>query len=103
MRFCFQLIEKGSVPPEIKEQAPYWYLRSLLNAGQYSAAEAYARSQVERMQPPASQGQVSFCAALVREGFTECGGERPTRHDKHSDHSGSAAWLDSTSWRPSPR
>ena len=67
---CFQLIEKGSVPPEIKEQAPYWYLRSLLNAGQYSAAEAYARSQVERMQPPASQGQVSFCAALVREGFT---------------------------------
>lgn len=67
---CFQLIEKGSVPPEIKEQAPYWYLRSLLNAGQYAAAESYARKQVERMQPPASQGQVSFCAALVREGFT---------------------------------
>ena len=68
---CFQLIDKGSVPPEIKEQAPYWYLRSLLNAGQYSAAESYARSQVDRMQPPASQGQVSFCAALVREGFAD--------------------------------
>jgi hypothetical protein len=76
---CFQLIEKGSVPPEIKDQAPYWYLRSLLNAGQYSAAESYARSQVERMQPPASQGQVSFCAALVREGFTTAAPPDPAR------------------------
>ena len=67
--FCFQLLDKASVPPEIKDQAPYWYLRSLLSSGQFPAAERYARQQIERMQPPATQGQVSFCVALVREGF----------------------------------
>ncbi|MHB1028131.1 MAG: tetratricopeptide repeat protein [Pirellulaceae bacterium] len=66
---CFQLIEHASVPPEIKDQAPYWYLRALLTSGQNAPAEAYARQQVEQMQPPATQGQVSFCVALIREGF----------------------------------
>ncbi|MHB8970269.1 MAG: tetratricopeptide repeat protein [Pirellulaceae bacterium] len=66
---CFQLIEHASVPPEIKDQAPYWYLRALLTSGSYASAETYARQRVELMQPPATQGQVSFCVALVREGF----------------------------------
>jgi hypothetical protein len=70
---CFELIEHASVPPEIKDQAPYWRLRAMLAAGQYTAAETYARQHVEPLRPPATQGQVSFCVALVREGFAAPG------------------------------
>ncbi len=70
---CFELIEHASVPPEIKDQAPYWRLRALLASGQYTAAETYARQRVEQLRPPATQGQVSFCVALVREGFAAAG------------------------------
>ena len=70
---CFELIEHASVPPEIKDQAPYWRLRALLASGQYTAAETYARQRVEQLRLPATQGQVSFCVALVREGFAAAG------------------------------
>ncbi len=66
---CFELLGDTSVPPEIKEQAPYWYVRALLNAGQRERAAKYARQKINYFQPPPTQGKVSLCVALVRAGF----------------------------------
>ncbi len=76
---CFQLLEAASVPPEIADQAPYWYLRALLTSGQLAQAESFARQQIAQLSPPATQGRVSFCVALVREGFGAPGTDSAAR------------------------
>ena len=70
---CFRLLEHSSVPAQIKDQAPYWYVRALFSAGELQKAESYSREQITAFKPPATQGQVSFCVALVREGFGNSG------------------------------
>lgn len=66
---CFAALEEAAAPPEVKDQAPYWRVRALLSSGQLERATAYAQQTINAYQPPATQGQVSLCAALVREGF----------------------------------
>ncbi len=66
---CFKLLGDTSVPPEIQDQAPYWYVRALLNAEQWERAATYARQKINYFQPPPTQGKVSLCVALVRAGF----------------------------------
>lgn len=77
---CFALLESSSVPADVKEQAPYWYTRALVQAGQMSKAVDYARKRVERLRPPATQGQVSFCVFLVRTGYSPPPLERTEDH-----------------------
>lgn len=66
---CFEVLEHPSAPTEIRDQAPYWYVRALLRAGQLDRAETFARQKITYYQPPPTQGKVSLCVALVREGF----------------------------------
>ena len=66
---CFRILEQASVPPEIKDQLPYWNLRALLDSGQLERVEALASQRVASLKPPSTPGQVSFCVALVRAGF----------------------------------
>jgi hypothetical protein len=68
-RVCFALLEHSSVPPEMQDQASFWYLQGLLKAGQFDAAAQYADARVGAYRPPASQGKVSVCVALVRAAF----------------------------------
>ena len=69
-RHCFRLIESPSVAPAIRDQAAYWYLRSLLFAERYDEAVEYAQKRVDDYDNNATQGKVSFCAELIRAGFT---------------------------------
>jgi tetratricopeptide (TPR) repeat protein len=66
---CFTILEHRSAPSEIREQAPYWFVRALLDAGQWDQAEGYAQGKINSYQPPPTQGQVSLCVALVRAGY----------------------------------
>lgn len=75
---CFQLLEQAGVPTEIQDQAPAWHLRAILQAGQHDRALALARRRIADYRPPATQGQVSLCVALVREGWGNPG-VRPTK------------------------
>jgi hypothetical protein len=77
---CFELLESSGVPTEVKEQAPYWYTRALVQAGQMSKAVDFARNRVERLRPPATQGQVSFCVFLVRTGYSPSPLQRTDEH-----------------------
>lgn len=65
----FQWLRHASVPPEIQDQGPYWYVRGLLNANKLNAAAAFAQQEIQRYGSKASQGKVSLCVALVRAGF----------------------------------
>jgi hypothetical protein len=66
---CFRLLRQASVPPEIQDEAPYWYVQGLLNAGRYDTARAYAAEQVAAYNGDASRGKFSLCVSLVRAGF----------------------------------
>ncbi len=54
-----------------ESKLPYWHVRALLAAGQPERAGTYARRQIDYFQPPPTQGRVSLCVALVREGFAD--------------------------------
>jgi hypothetical protein len=68
-RACFHLLEHASVPPEMQDQAAFWYLQGLLNAGRFDEAAQYAAARVATYAPPPSQGKVSVCVSLVRAAF----------------------------------
>jgi len=68
-RDCFRLLEHASVPPEMQDQAAFWYLQGLLNAGRFDDAAQYAAERVATYGPPPSQGKVSVCVSLVRSAF----------------------------------
>ncbi len=68
-RTCFQLLEHASVPPEIQDQASYWYVQGLLNAGKHGEAGTYAREKVAEWAGNATQGKVSLCVSLVRAAY----------------------------------
>ena len=66
---CFNLLRHASVSTEIQAQAPYWYVRGLLNAGKLSETLSYARAEIASFSGRATQGKVSLCVALVRAGY----------------------------------
>lgn len=71
---CFEALEHPSVPTEVRDQAPSWYVRALLDAEQWERAETYARQQINAYHPPATQGKVSLCVALARAGLQGASG-----------------------------
>ncbi|MGE0755425.1 MAG: tetratricopeptide repeat protein [Pirellulaceae bacterium] len=66
---CFDLLERGPAPPEIREMAAYWRLQSLLNANRWTEALELARQYVSALTATASQGRVSFAVSLIQAGF----------------------------------
>ena len=64
-RACFALLQHASVPPEMQDQAAYWYLQGLLNAERYDVALEYAQERVANFAPPPTQGKISICVSLV--------------------------------------
>jgi len=72
---CFDWLDTPNAPPEIRDQAPYWRLQALLNAGHFDAAKQLAENQVANLSGNASAGKVSFCVSLVRSAF---GQDEPT-------------------------
>jgi len=79
-RACIALLEHASVSPEIQDQAPYWYVQGLLNAGKYDEAMRYSKDKIATYAGNATQGKVSLCASLVRAAFAERSGNgTPTK------------------------
>lgn len=74
-RDCFGLLQHADTPPEMQDQAPYWYLQGLLNTRRFDEAASYASQQVAEFSTPATQGKASFCVALVRAAFGDRGVE----------------------------
>jgi DNA-binding SARP family transcriptional activator len=70
-RTVFQLLEQSAAPAEIQDQAPYWYVQGLLNAGRVDDARQFAEKKVAELTGAATQGKVSLCVALVRGGFSD--------------------------------
>lgn len=68
-RRCFQLLDHVSVPAEIQDQAAYWYVQGLLNAGRYVEAADFAEETIGNFSEEATQGRVSLCVTLIRAGF----------------------------------
>lgn len=73
----FRWLEGAGVAPQIRDQAAYWYVQGLLNAGQLPAALEYAQQRIDRFGGEATQGKISLCVALVRAGFSPPGNDSP--------------------------
>lgn len=65
----FAWLESPIVAAQVRDQAAFWFLQGLLNAGKPAAARDYAAKQVAAFAGEVSQGKVSLCVALVRAGF----------------------------------
>ena len=67
----FSWLQSSAVPPAVRDQALYWQVQGLINAEKFGVAEQFAADQIEAFSSNATQGKVSFCAALVRTGYAE--------------------------------
>ncbi|MDP7015241.1 MAG: hypothetical protein QGG36_05555, partial [Pirellulaceae bacterium] len=70
-RTCFEWLRHASVTPEIQDQAPYWFVRGLLNSGRLAEAAEFARGEIATYNGNATQGKVSLCVALVRAAYAD--------------------------------
>lgn len=66
---CFELLNHASVPPQLRDQAGYWRLQSLLNVERYAEASDFASQQIAAFEGGATQGQVSFCVSLIQAAY----------------------------------
>ncbi|MCA9221145.1 MAG: hypothetical protein KDA71_12515, partial [Planctomycetales bacterium] len=66
---CFELLNNASVPPQLRDQAGYWRLQSLLNVERYTEATAFAAQHIADFKGAATQGQVSFCVSLIQAAY----------------------------------
>jgi hypothetical protein len=64
----FDWLGHASVPPAIRDQADYWHLQGMLNAGLISEAARFAASAVANFTVSASPGKSSLCLAAIRGG-----------------------------------
>lgn len=68
-RLCFSWLDHAKVSPLIRDEAAYWYVRGLLNAGQVREAADYAGRRIGSFSTEATAGKVNLCVALVRGGY----------------------------------
>lgn len=66
---AFQLLRNAIVSPQIQEQADYWFVRGLLNAGYPQAAVNHTRAWIRNFSGKPTQSDLSMCVALVRQAF----------------------------------
>ena len=74
---CFSWLNHASVPPTIRDQAAYWELQGLFNAGQMEEAIRFATTAVDGLSGSASPGKTSLCIALVRTALAGDGPKLP--------------------------
>src|SRR4029078_12122569 len=55
-------------PPAIRDQADYWHVQGLLNAGRVGEAARFVTSEVANFTASASPGKSSLCLAAIRAG-----------------------------------
>jgi tetratricopeptide (TPR) repeat protein len=72
-RACFALLDSAGVPSAIRDQTQYWFFQGLIGGGRRQEALEYARQQIDGLSGSASQGKVSFCAAVLRAGARPTG------------------------------
>ena len=65
-KLAFQLLGNAIVSPQIQEQAGYWYVRGLLNAGHPQQAIEHTRGWIRNFSGKPTPGALSMCVALVR-------------------------------------
>ena len=65
-RNIFAWLDHASVPTDLRDQAGYWHVQGLLNAGRLEDAAKLVEVLIEAFSGPASPGKNSLCIALVR-------------------------------------
>jgi len=68
-RDCFRVLEDPAVPPAIRDEAGYWHVQGLVNAGAIEEAGHVLEEQMGRWSGRATPGKVGACAALVAAAF----------------------------------
>lgn len=66
---CFELLKSSNASPAIIDQANYWYVQGLLNAGQYSEAREFAQQIIDSYQGNSTEGKTSLCVTITAHGF----------------------------------
>ncbi len=59
-------LQHASVPTDLRDQAGYWHVQGLLNAGRYAEAAALVDQQVQSFSGSPSAGKNSLCIAPLR-------------------------------------
>ena len=67
----FKWLDSTAVAPDIRDQAGYWHVQGLINAGEYTEAGTSARERVGKFTSAASQGKISLCVVLIRTGYAQ--------------------------------
>jgi len=66
---CFALLNHAAAPLAIRDLAPYYQLRGLLNAELTSEATDYVREHIKTYAGNPTQGKISLCVALLKASF----------------------------------
>ncbi|HUT94302.1 MAG TPA: hypothetical protein VMY37_32885 [Thermoguttaceae bacterium] len=66
---CFRVLEDPAVPPAIRDEAGYWHVQGLVNAGAIEEAGYVLEEQMGRWSGRATPGEVGACTALVAAAF----------------------------------
>ena len=64
----FGWLHHSSVPPAIRDQADYWHVQGLLNAGLVAEASRFVTKEVAAFTGMPSAGKSSLCIAAIRAG-----------------------------------
>jgi hypothetical protein len=78
---CFEWLERGGAPPNVRDEGPYWRLQALLNADRLDLALEYAKKQVAALTQSATSGKVNFCVSLVRAAYASAPVLTPELHE----------------------
>ena len=66
---CFRVLEDPAVPPAIRDEAGYWHVQGLVNAGAIDEAGSVLEGQMAHWAARATPGKVGACTALVAAAF----------------------------------
>lgn len=80
---CFRVLEDPAVPPAIRDEAGYWHVQGLVNAGAIEEAGNVLEEQMARWAGRATPGKVGACTALVAAAF---GDKAPKSENDHADN-----------------
>jgi hypothetical protein len=78
---CFRWLDHASAPANLRDEAPFWQLRGLLNVRNYSAAADLAQTKIETFAGAPTPGKNSFCTALIRAGAAQAKAPSPDARD----------------------
>jgi hypothetical protein len=74
---CFRWLDHASAPANLRDEAPYWQLRGLINVRNYAAAADLAQTKIGTFAGPPTPGKNSFCTALIKSGAAQAKAPSP--------------------------